>query len=455
MAMEKIHGGRDGDEDHPQSPHVAIIPSAGMGHLTPSLRLAATLAAQGCIVSLVSIHHTVSSSESLHISRFFSHSTHVRPLPFHLHYPSSSDPFFLHIEAIRRSAHLLPPLLTSASPPLSALITDVTLASSIASLSLPFPNYICFTSSAAMLSFLAIYPAAAGMTDFNIPGFASPLPRSFIPPLLHNPAHLFTTQFVENGQALVKAHGILVNTFHELEPEPLAALNDGRVVQGLPPVTAVGPLEPREFERGSGTKPSWLDDQPAASVVYVSFGSRTALSGDQIKHLGIGLEKSGCRFLWVVKSKIVDKDDEAVELGELVGLDFLERTKDRGLVVKGWVDQGEVLGHPAVGGFISHCGWNSVTEAAMRGVPVLAWPQLGDQKMNAEIVGWGGEVLVTGEEISRHVQALMTDVGLRARAAHIGEKARQAISTDGSSVKALAGLIKSWSHKSVAAEAAM
>ncbi|KAL5987266.1 hypothetical protein ACLOJK_038428, partial [Asimina triloba] len=179
-------------EKNSDQPHVAIIPSAGMAHLVPSLRLAATLAAHGCTVSVVSYHTTVSSSESLHFARFFSQYTHIRHLPFHLLPlpPSVScpDPFFLHVEAIRRSAHLLPPLLASASSPLSAVVTDVTLASVVTSLSLPFPKYICFIASAAMLSFLAAYPAAISAAEFDIPGFASPIPSSSIPPMLHNPA---------------------------------------------------------------------------------------------------------------------------------------------------------------------------------------------------------------------------------------------------------------------------
>ncbi|XP_058070188.1 UDP-glycosyltransferase 708G1-like [Magnolia sinica] len=463
----------DGEKAATAAPHVAILPSSGMGHLTPFLRFAATLAAQGCKVTLLTIQPTVSSSESLHLSRFFSSFPHIQPLEFHLlpfnpSTASSTDPFFLHFEAIRRSAHLLPSLLTSSTPPFSALITDITLASAVANLPLPFSNYIFFTSSASMLSFCACFPTtySANGGDFHIPGLPSPIPNSSIPPLLHIPTNLFTTQFVANGRALVETDGILVNTFAALEPETLAALNSSKVVPGLPPVIAAGPLEPCGFEQ-SDMKLPWLDEQPAGSVVYVSFGSRTALSEDQIKQLGDGLERSGCRFLWVVKSKVVDKDDQVVDLGDLVGIDFLERVKDRGLVVKNWVDQWEVLGHPAIAGFVSHCGWNSVTEAAMQGVPILAWPQFGDQKINAEVVernglgiwvkewGWGREMVVMGDEIGRRVKELVTDAGLKASAARIGEKSRQAVGVQGTRGKALAEWIEMWSHRLSAAGAAL
>jgi hydroquinone glucosyltransferase len=44
----------------------------------------------------------------------------------------------------------------------------------------------------------------------------------------------------------------------------------------------------------------------------------------------------------------------------------------------------EILNHRAVGGFLSHCGWNSTLEAAtVGGVPMLAWPLYAEQRMNA------------------------------------------------------------------------
>ncbi|KAG6405846.1 hypothetical protein SASPL_133440 [Salvia splendens] len=119
----------------------------------------------------------------------------------------------------------------------------------------------------------------------------------------------------------------------------------------------------------------------------MSFGSRTALSKAQMREVAVALEESGCKFLWVVK----------------------------GNKVKGWVEQERILAHPAIGGFVSHCGWNSVTE--------LAWPTHGDQRVNTEVVerarlgvwerewGWeaGGGRLIGREEIADKLKALMVD----------------------------------------------
>ncbi|KAF7827397.1 UDP-glycosyltransferase 13-like [Senna tora] len=56
----------------------------------------------------------------------------------------------------------------------------------------------------------------------------------------------------------------------------------------------------------------------------------------------------------------------------------MKELKKRGMVVKTWVDQREILGHGSVGGFVSHCRWNSVVEMAWYGLRILARPLNGD-----------------------------------------------------------------------------
>lgn len=253
---------------------------------------------------------------------------------------------------------------------------------------------------------------------------------------------------------MIQSDGILVNTFQTIEQDSLGALNDGKVVNGLPRVTAIGPFPPLGIERTQSIP--WLDDQPDGSVLYVSFGSRTAMSREQIRELADGLEKSGCRFLWVVKEKKVDREDGG-ELGEVVGDGFMERVKERGLVVKNWVNQEEIMSHKAVGGFLSHCGWNSMSEAMWNGVPILAWPQHGDQKMNAFVVvkiglglweeewGWGGgKVVVKGEEIGEKVREIMGNEMVKVKAKCVREEARRAMEDGGGSKKGLMEVIETW-----------
>ena len=61
----------------------------------------------------------------------------------------------------------------------------------------------------------------------------------------------------------------------------------------------------------------------------------------------------------------------------------------KGLIAREWVDQRQILAHRAVGGFLSHCGWNSVIESISAGVPILAWPMIAEQSLNAKLVAEG------------------------------------------------------------------
>ncbi|VVA34172.1 PREDICTED: UDP-glycosyltransferase [Prunus dulcis] len=222
------------------------------------------------------------------------------------------------------------------------------------------------------------------------------------------------------------------------------ALNGGKVTFndgfGLPPVFPVGPIVPCEFEKLQGDDDrdqlrNWLDDQHDGSVVYVSFGSRTALSGDQIREVGDGLVKSGFRFLWVVKEKLVDPEEE--EEGNLViGHELVEKLKGRGLVVKSWVEQGDILGHRAVGGFQSDQKINAeVVERCGLGVWAKTWP-------------WGGgendKVVVNGEEIGDKIKELMQSEALRVQAARIEQEAKKTAEVGGCRGKMLKRLIDEW-----------
>ncbi|XP_017218916.1 UDP-glycosyltransferase 708G1 [Daucus carota subsp. sativus] len=453
-------------DNHNHNAHVALIPSSGMGHLTPFLRLAVSLISHNVRVTLITAQTTVSLAESQALSCFFSTYPQITAsqLPLVPYDSPSEDPFYIQYEAIRRSSHLLSPILCSITSSLSALITDMSLASTIIPVtqSLNLPNYVLFTSSAQMSTLFLSFHAIAGSRGendlFTIPGM-QPLPISWIPPpLLSEKDSLFRTQLMENGKAMLQADGILINTFENFEQEPLVALNAGEVITRLPPVTAIGPFEPCGFERSRSL--TWLDGQPMNSVVFVSFGSRTAISREQNKELADGLLRSECRFIWVVKEKKVDREDGKV-LDELVDEEFMKKGKDKGLVVNQWVNQEQILSHPAVGGFVSHCGWNSVTEAAWHGVPILAWPQHGDQKMNAYVLskrglgiwaanwGWGGEMVVKGTEISEKIREVMGNEMLRAQVIKIRENARAAVANGGSSHKGVIELIQIWKNKNI------
>nr|GMC92450.1 NAD(P)H-quinone oxidoreductase subunit U, chloroplastic [Ipomoea batatas] len=52
-----------------------------------------------------------------------------------------------------------------------------------------------------------------------------------------------------------------------------------------------------------------------------------------------------------------------------------------------WCPQEQVLAHPSLSCFVTHCGWNSSMEALTTGTPVVAFPQWGDQSQQRKILG--------------------------------------------------------------------
>jgi hypothetical protein len=250
-----------------------------------------------------------------------------------------------------------------------------------------------------------------------------------------------------------RADGILINSFDALEARAVRALRDGLCVpgRGTPPVYCIGPL----VSGGGGDREHeclrWLDEQPDKSVVFLSFGSLGTLSGKQLVEIAVGLEKSGERFLWVVRSPRGPEftyGDSLPEpdLDELLPEGFLERTKGRGFVVKSWAPQVEVLRHRATGAFVTHCGWNSTLEGVTAGLPLLCWPLYAEQRMNkvhvveemriGVAVDGYEEEMVKAEEMEAKVRLVMASGEgnkLRERLAAAKRMAAEALKEGGTS----------------------
>ncbi|KAJ8549901.1 hypothetical protein K7X08_033608 [Anisodus acutangulus] len=128
-----------------------------------------------------------------------------------------------------------------------------------------------------------------------------------------------------------------------------------------------------------------------------------------------------------------------------------------GLVVTEWVDQREILSHGSVQGFLSHCGWNSVIESICAKVPILAWPMMAEQHLNARMVVEEIKIGLRVETCDGSVRGFVKCEGLekpirglmegekcneaRKKVKEIGEAAIDALKEGGSSWQALNELI--------------
>lgn len=65
---------------------------------------------------------------------------------------------------------------------------------------------------------------------------------------------------------------------------------------------------------------------------------------------------------------------------------FTERTKGRGIVHIGWVQQQLILQHPSVGCFLTHCGAGSLSEAMVSDCQLVMLPHAVDQSVNARMM---------------------------------------------------------------------
>ncbi|XP_040376296.1 cyanidin 3-O-rutinoside 5-O-glucosyltransferase-like [Oryza brachyantha] len=218
---------------------------------------------------------------------------------------------------------------------------------------------------------------------------------------------------------------VLVNTVEELELDLLASFPELDILPIGPVVTSldggkVSKASHDLYKHDEKGYMEWLDAKPAESVVYVSFGSMSAVSKRQKDEIRRGLAATGRPYLWVVREDNRDDGD-----GD-------EPAPHDGMVV-GWCDQVRVLSHPAVGCFVTHCGWNSTLEAVACGTPVVAAPQWSDQDTNALLVaGWGVGVraataadrVLEADELARCVEAVMSDTAAAFRRSSAAWKAK-------------------------------
>ncbi|OIT32606.1 PREDICTED: UDP-glycosyltransferase 87A1-like [Nicotiana attenuata] len=205
-----------------------------------------------------------------------------------------------------------------------------------------------------------------------IPGI--PLIRVLdLPTLFHGKGQELLDVTMQIFSTVSKAQYLLFTSVYGLESSVIDALKQKFTI----PVYPIGPAIPyftSEKDPSSTTSVDepeyikWLNAQPNDSVLYISQGSFLSVSRTELDEIVAGVHDSGVRFFWVAR-------DETVQ--------FQNNGCSEGLVVP-WCDQLKVLSHPSIGGFWSHCGWNSTKEAAFSGLPMLTFPIFWDQQTNSK-----------------------------------------------------------------------
>ncbi|KAK7395579.1 hypothetical protein VNO78_16141 [Psophocarpus tetragonolobus] len=358
--------------------------------------------------------------------------------------------------------------LSSSSRLVAMVVDQFSSEALICAKELNMLSFIYFPTSAMTLSLSLNLPKFdQNQTLFNesrdltqhieIPGCVPIRVRDIPKPFQDRTSQMYAF-FLERSRKLHVADGILVNSFEGIESGAIRALREEG--SAYPSVYAVGPVIQSRLDSESKTTKGfeclrWLNTQVPNSVLYVSFGSGGKLSQDQMNELALGLELSGKKFLWVVRAPTESSDSVYLSFEDKDPLEFLpdgfiERTKEQGLVVPSWAPQVEVLGHEAIGGFLSHCGWNSTLESIVNGVPLIAWPLFAEQGMNAAMLTDGLKValrpkenekgLVERKEVAKVIKRLMEDQEGR----EIGERmqnlknvAAETMQEEGSSTKTL------------------
>jgi hypothetical protein len=467
---------------------VVLYPFPGVGHVVPMVQLAKVFIRHGYDVTIVLVQPP-SGLPDFGASVIDRIAASNPVISFHVLPPISEpdtdqlagsgkkkNPLLLLLQMMRRYNDALETFLRSTVPRerLHAVVTSMFTAHAVdVAAKLSVPVYTFFASSAAMLAVVTQLPALlAGRTTalkelrdtpvefLGVP----PLPASHLmPEVLEHPDDELCRTIVDVWKRNTESDGVLVNTLETLERRAVEALMDPRCVPGrvLPPMYCIGPLV---SEGGSSSSSltttaderheclAWLDAQPERSVVFLCFGSRGVLSTEQLREIAVGLDKSGQRFLWVLPAVIAGTGTDDVlknNLDALLPRGFLERTEGRGLVVKSWAPQVDVLRHPATGAFVTHCGWNSTLEAITAGVPVLCWPLYAEQMLNKVLitVGMGTGVELDGYatgfikagEVEAKVRLVMAEEAgaeLRARVAAYKKEADAAMEDDGGSSRA-------------------
>ncbi|GLJ07732.1 hypothetical protein SUGI_0073320 [Cryptomeria japonica] len=384
--------------------HIVMFPFMAQGHFIPFLSLANDLTCRGLTVSFLTTTANVSKLKSQAVGSSIRFVSLSLPLIHGLPPACEStdtlsfiDGRLLFISSYKLSQPFeewLEQIIGETSKKPACIISDVFLPWTAQSASkFGIPRVVFHTTgamAASLLQYLFTNPVSDIIRDrqiieihdrcINVNLRSSEVPEILRSDLFISPYPTLTVLQQAYGSAKESCSAMLVNTFAELEAEYVRYIEEST---GKPVWGVAHPLHrPQPGIDNESECIRWLDSQKHNSVLYVSFGSQAFLSEDQTKVLARGIAASKQRFIWTIKDLVGSNVNSCDFLPE----DFMEATKDRGIVIHGWVPQLQILSHPSTAFFMTHCGWNSTLESISAGVPMVLWPMSFDQFVNAKLV---------------------------------------------------------------------
>ncbi|KAJ7049078.1 hypothetical protein C8F01DRAFT_1266117 [Mycena amicta] len=219
-----------------------------------------------------------------------------------------------------------------------------------------------------------------------------------------------------SGQKLAKvADGYIIPSGVFLEPVGVPYLREFYKAKGQELFTVGLQTHEKYFEQNVARNPitnepvrEFLDDAYAKygknSALYISFGSlffpiATPKHVEALIDTLLSLDNP-VPFVFALAGAMASLPQEVINRVNSSG---------KGLICNFWVEQRAILQHEALGWFLTHGGYNSVTESLVEGIPMIIWPAGSEQPVNAAFFSAEPNPIRTGVQIGpslRHGDAV-------------------------------------------------